>query len=157
MLEYPTIIWFEIEYSIFTTEQASARSYRINQHRPVEIYYLAYQNTMQERALRIIARKADVSRTFHGDLSKNGLSAFNPDPDDIREQLARELLRNGHHDPDPDFNDTSIEDLLASKDLQGAEYTFKPEPEPVAVRVPAPPAPNNWDNQGARQLSMLFD
>ena len=159
LLDYPTIIWFEIEYSMFTTEQASARSYRINQHRPVEIYYLAYQNTMQERALRIIARKADVSRTFHGDLSKNGLSAFNPDPDDIREQLARELLRNGHHDPDQDLNDTSIQDLLASKDLQGADYTFthEPKPEPEPVRVLAPPAPDKWDNKGARQLSMLFD
>ena len=92
LLEYPTIIWYEIDYSMFCNEQASARSYRINQTEPVEVYYLAYADTMQERALRVVARKSDVSRTFHGDLSKNGLSAFNPDPDDIREELARQLL-----------------------------------------------------------------
>ena len=75
---------------MYTTEQASVRSYRINQTRPAEVYYLAYADTMQEKALRLIARKADASRTCHGDLAENGQSAFNPKPDDIREQLARQ-------------------------------------------------------------------
>ena len=113
LLDYPTIIWFEIEYSMYMTEQASRRSYRLTQTQPVDIYYLAYAGTMQERALRVIARKSDVSRTFHGDLSKTGLSAFNPDPDDIREQLARELVMMDTTSRDEDFD---INDLLANQD-----------------------------------------
>lgn len=164
LLEYPTIIWYEIEYSMYTTEQASARSYRINQHQPVEVYYLAYENTMQERALRLIARKADVSRTFHGDLSKNGLSAFNPDPDDIREQLARQMLEhtsrngNGHH-PQPGADE--LNEWLAVRDInttpapQTESEPLPPEPAPAPVPPPAA-TPQQWDNRDARQLSLLF-
>ena len=115
LLDYPTIIWYEIHYSAFLTEQASRRSYRLNQTEPVDIYYLAYANTMQERALRIIARKADVSKTFHGDLSKTGLSAFNPDPDDIRERLAREMVQSDTMDVAADSPD--INEILATLDL----------------------------------------
>ena len=155
LLEYPTIIWYEIEYSMFTTEQASARSYRITQTEPVEVYYLAYADTMQERALRVIARKADVSRTFHGDLSKTGLSAFNPDPDDIRDQLARELLATGDQ---------------AASQRPRASITFvnhpgdpkRPRGGPVAAPV-TPPAPQTlvaaprprYSNLGAVQGSLF--
>lgn len=161
LLDYPTIIWYEIEYSMYTTEQASARSYRINQTRPVEVYYLAYADTMQERALRIIARKADVSRTFHGDLSKNGLSAFNPDPDDIRDQLARQLLArngrngaNGHH-AKPDTDD--LNQWLSEKDLAGNGCPDEPTTKSVlAVPAEPPEVSKQWNNAGATQLSLLF-
>ena len=54
---YPTIVWQEIAYSMTTAEQASARSDRINQTLPIEVYYLAYAGTLQERALESLAAK----------------------------------------------------------------------------------------------------
>ena len=93
LLEYPTICWYEIDYSMYTVEQASARSHRINQERQVEIHYLAYQDTMQEQALRLIAAKADTARMIYGELSATGLSAFNPDDADLRTVIARQMYR----------------------------------------------------------------
>ncbi len=151
LLDYPTIIWFEIEYSMFMVEQASRRSYRLNQTKDVEVYYLAYADTMQERALRIIARKADVSRTFHGDLAKTGLSAFNPDPDDIRDQLAREIAGAGivSHDPDDQLD---INAMLASMDT-GVAYGDEEEPVPNVVTIRT----GQFNDSTASQLAMMFD
>ena len=50
LLDYPTIIWQETEYSMYTTDQASAHSNRISQTQPIRIHYLAYAGTMQEQA-----------------------------------------------------------------------------------------------------------
>ena len=163
LLEYPTIIWYEIEYSMFTNEQASARSYRITQRQPVEVYYLAYAGTMQERALRIIARKADVSRTFHGDLSKNGLSAFNPEQDDIREQLARELLtkdggrskRNGYR-PAVSIVFTNHPGGLAKRygvSKKAARKTLVAAPEPTSV---IELSPSNDEAVQSDMLGLMF-
>ena len=156
LLEYPTIIWYEIDYSMFTNEQASARSYRINQTEPVEVYYLAYANTMQERALRVVARKSDVSRTFHGDLSKNGLSAFNPDPDDIREELARHLL-SGRTSATP-------RGKIVFNGAKGAQRRCPKKPIPTRTKVAAPvaaprpePARPRYSDVSAVQIHMFED
>lgn len=154
LLEYPTIIWYEIEYSMFTTEQASARSYRINQTQPVEVHYLAYAGTMQERALRIIAQKADVSRTFHGDLSKNGLSAFNPDPDDIREQLARELLSG--EDNTVARNGSRHDAAVVFTNHGDAAPAYPPPSATIHLRKRHEPSTFSYSNAGAVQTS-LFD
>ena len=57
ILEYSTIVWYEIDYSISTVKQASARSQTIQRNQPVEIHWLAYKDTIQETTLRIVSRK----------------------------------------------------------------------------------------------------
>ena len=151
LLDYPTIIWAEIEYSMFMTEQASRRSYRLNQTQDVEVYYLAYADTMQERALRIIARKADVSRTFHGDLAKTGLSAFNPDPDDIREQLAREIAGTATAMNDDEHLD--INAMLAAMDMGSAYGDAMTEPVPNVETIRT----GLFNDGAASQLAMMLD
>ena len=151
LLDYPTIIWYEIEYSMFMTEQASRRSYRLNQTKDVEVYYLAYADTMQERALRIIARKADVSRTFHGDLAKTGLSTFNPDPDDIREQLAREIA--GALPATADEDELDINAMLSEMDMGSAYGDGESEPIPNVETIRT----GRFNDGAASQLAMVLD
>ena len=154
LLDYPTIIWFEIEYSMFLTEQASRRSYRLNQTVPVEIFYLAYAQTMQERALQIIARKADVSRTFHGDLSKTGLSAFNPDPDDIREQLAREMAQ-GSHLSEGQSDALDINELLKSLDSGDMPEAAEIDERRLSLPITRRPTRRFAEDQG-EQIALAF-
>ncbi len=92
--QFPTIIWYEPHLSIYTSEQASARSHRINQDKEVRIYYLAYAGTYQERQLRLLADKRDVSSTITGVINEDSLSSLNAKQMNLREILAKEFHTN---------------------------------------------------------------
>jgi SNF2 family DNA or RNA helicase len=47
LLDFPTIIFYESGYSLHTLRQASRRSWRIGQRRPVRVKFLCYEGTMQ--------------------------------------------------------------------------------------------------------------
>ncbi|MCB9010119.1 MAG: hypothetical protein H6656_22565, partial [Ardenticatenaceae bacterium] len=51
LLDFPTIVWMAIDYSVYTVLQASRRSWRIGQTEPVKVYFFAYEETIQEDAL----------------------------------------------------------------------------------------------------------
>jgi len=61
LIEFPTIIFFQTGYSIYTLRQASRRSWRIGQEKPVRVYYLSYAETMQATALSLIATKLETA------------------------------------------------------------------------------------------------
>src|SRR5690606_16532171 len=41
LIDFPTIVWYEVEYSVYTMRQASRRSWRIGQRHPVRVVYFA--------------------------------------------------------------------------------------------------------------------
>lgn len=43
LIDFPTIVWYEVEYSVYTMRQASRRSWRIGQRHPVRVIYFAYR------------------------------------------------------------------------------------------------------------------
>ena len=65
---FTTLIFYNIAYNLYIFRQASRRSWRINQTAPrVEVYMFYYKNTMQQRALRLMASKLsfkDISNLF---------------------------------------------------------------------------------------------
>ena len=67
LLDFPTIVWMAIDYSVYTVLQASRRSWRIGQTRPVKVYYFAYEETIQEDALRLVAAKVAAALRVNGD------------------------------------------------------------------------------------------
>ena len=46
LIDFPTICWYETDYSVYVMRQASRRSWRIGQTRPVKIVYMSYRNTL---------------------------------------------------------------------------------------------------------------
>ena len=46
LVEFPTIVWFETDYSVYTMRQASRRSCRIGQTQPVQVVFMADRNTL---------------------------------------------------------------------------------------------------------------
>ncbi|MFX5793468.1 DEAD/DEAH box helicase, partial [Acinetobacter baumannii] len=42
LLEFPTIVYMQSGYNIYTLQQASRRSWRIGQKNPVKVIYLGY-------------------------------------------------------------------------------------------------------------------
>ncbi|HJT71524.1 MAG TPA: DEAD/DEAH box helicase [Terriglobales bacterium] len=91
LIEFPTILFYETGYSIYVLRQASRRSWRIGQRRPVKVKFLHYADTMQERCLRLMGKKLLVSLAMEGKFSSEGLQALNEE-DDIMMAMARELV-----------------------------------------------------------------
>jgi hypothetical protein len=93
LLEFPTILFHETGYSLHTLRQASRRSWRIGQRRPVEVKFFAYKDTMQEVCLRLMGKKLLVALAMEGKFSSKGLQAIDGD-DDMLTAMARELVEN---------------------------------------------------------------
>src|SRR5215475_15613739 len=91
LLAQPTILFYESGYSTFTLRQASRRSWRIGQTRPVKVLFLAYADTMQESCLRLMGKKLLVSLAMEGKFSSEGLQALEDD-DDMLTAMDREVV-----------------------------------------------------------------
>jgi superfamily II DNA or RNA helicase len=95
LLDFPTILFYESGYSLHTLRQASRRSWRIGQRRPVRVKFLCYEGTMQTACLRLMGKKLLVALTMEGKFAGEGLQNIDED-DDMLSAMARELVeRNG--------------------------------------------------------------
>ena len=92
LLEFPTLIFFQTGYSIYTLRQACRRCWRIGQDKPVKVYYLAYLKTMQETALSLIASKLETALAVEGELSDKGLTALAESGSSMLIEMARSLV-----------------------------------------------------------------
>jgi hypothetical protein len=91
LLSHPSLIFYETGYSLHTLRQASRRSWRIGQWRPVRVYYLHYLDTVQSSCLRLMGKKLLVSLALEGKFSGEGLQMLGED-DDVLAAMARELV-----------------------------------------------------------------
>ena len=89
---FPAFIYWMPTYNIFTLRQAARRAWRIGQTQPCEVIFLCYKNTMQSRALTLIATKLEASLMIEGELSDQGLSALADTSDSLVIELARALV-----------------------------------------------------------------
>ena len=92
LVDFPTICWFETDYSVYTMRQASRRSWRIGQTRPVKVAFMVYEKTIQTEALRLVAKKMQSSLAVEGELPEEGLIAFGDDGQDLIMTLARQIV-----------------------------------------------------------------
>ncbi|MBX3059344.1 MAG: hypothetical protein KF770_22975 [Anaerolineae bacterium] len=78
LLQFPTIIWMGTEFSLYTIQQASRRSWRIGQANDVEVYFFVYGRTVQEKAMGLIASKVGAAARINGDViaEEGGLGEF---------------------------------------------------------------------------------
>lgn len=96
LLAFPSIVFYQVEYSTYTLRQAARRSWRIGQTQDVEVVHMAYRDTAQVPALKLIAAKAQKSLALEGELIETGLT--NLAEDDVLLALARTLVSG--NDPD---------------------------------------------------------
>ena len=92
LVDFPTICWFETDYSVYTMRQASRRSWRIGQSQPVQVVFMAYRGTLQADALQLVAKKLQSSLAVEGELPADGLAAYGDDGDDLMLALARRIV-----------------------------------------------------------------
>ncbi len=92
LLDFPTLVFYQTEWSVYVLRQASRRSWRIGQKKPVRVHYFIYEETIQERALTLVAKKTKASLAVEGEFVDGGLSAFAHDEDIITE-LAKSFVK----------------------------------------------------------------
>lgn len=93
LLEFPTIIFYETTYNVFTLKQASRRSWRIGQTEAVKVIFMAYRDSAQHKALELIGAKVAAANSLEGRLSgEDDLSSMGDDEDNIQLALAKAIL-----------------------------------------------------------------
>ena len=156
LVDFPTICWYETDYSVYTMRQASRRSWRIGQTEPVQVVFMAYRNTLQADALKLVAKKLQSSLAVEGELPEDGLAAYGDDGDDLMLALARKIVA-GEEDAD------SVESVFTQAQQVAAEAEALlvdgewAAPEPVAaetVTVGAD-ADHRRDDAPERQCSLF--
>ena len=91
---FPSLVFYETGYDLFTLRQASRRSWRIGQKQPCRVYFLYYQASMQARAMALMAQKLDASLALEGQFSAEGLAALSADSGSLTMELAKSLVEN---------------------------------------------------------------
>ncbi|CAJ5346312.1 SNF2 family N-terminal domain protein [Burkholderia pseudomallei] len=92
LLEFPTIVFMQSGFNVYTLQQAARRSWRIGQKQPVKVIYLGYAETSQMHCLALMAKKIAVSQSTSGDVPDSGLDVLNQDGDSVEVALARQLV-----------------------------------------------------------------
>ena len=98
LIDFPTICWYETDYSVYVMRQASRRSWRIGQTRPVKVVFMSYRNTLQADALKLVAKKLQSSLAVEGELPEDGLAAYGDEGDDLMMALARRIVSGDEED-----------------------------------------------------------
>jgi hypothetical protein len=113
---FPSLVFYETGYNLFTLRQASRRAWRIAQKHACRVYFMYYESTMQSKAMTLMGDKIKASLNLEGEFSAEGLAAMASEASSAEMELARSLADN-------------ISDTMDSPwELVNAE-----QPEPVAV------------------------
>jgi hypothetical protein len=90
LVAFSNVVFFEIEFSLYTLWQALRRVWRPGQTQKVKAVFAIYNNTMEARALSLMGRKMKAGQTLYGD--EVGGAIVPEDEGDLLLKLAREAL-----------------------------------------------------------------
>jgi hypothetical protein len=146
LIQFPTLIWYQVGYSTHVLRQASARARRPAQTKPCKVVFLYYAGTIQEQALALMGEKEAASQALEGVFDTHALRAMmnGGGNDAIMAMLAGSLESN------------------ARADAAAAWRKMDRKPETVHVRTPAVAALATAKQRGRaraqnRNQGFLFD
>ena len=148
LIDFPVVVWFETDYSVYTMRQASRRSWRIGQTQPVRVVLMSYRSTLQADALKLVAKKLQSSLAVEGELPEDGLAAFADDGEDLLMALARRIV-SGEQDEAETVEDvfaqardaeSEAEELLVDADWRPVEASGNGHHDALGPKVELVPA-----------------
>jgi superfamily II DNA/RNA helicase len=120
LLEFTSIIFYQMGYNLFTMRQASRRSWRLSQSKDVKVYFMYYQNSIQEQAISLMATKLQAAMAIEGKFSEEGLRAMSNN-EDLLTQIANNVVEG--------IKDTVNEDIFkATAFIKSTESRNRPHP-----------------------------
>lgn len=91
LLDFTTILFYQMGYNLFTLRQASRRSWRLSQKKDIKVYFMYYKDTIQEKAVTLMASKLQASMALEGKFSEEGLRAMSNN-NDMLSQIAGSVV-----------------------------------------------------------------
>lgn len=120
LLDFTSIVFFQMGYNLFTMRQASRRSWRLSQTKDVKVYFMYYTGSIQEQALSLMATKLQAAMAIEGKFSEEGLRAMSQN-EDLLTQIANNVVEG--------IKDYVDEDIFkASTFVKSSEAINRPHP-----------------------------
>lgn len=93
LVQFPSLIWYQLGFSTHVLRQASARARRPIQTLPCKVFFLYYEGTIQEQSLAFMGEKEAASQALEGTFDTRALKALmnGGENDDIMSALANNL------------------------------------------------------------------
>jgi superfamily II DNA or RNA helicase len=134
LVAFSSVVFGEVEYSLYTLWQALRRVWRLGQTKPVKAVFSVYHGAMESQALALIGAKMKAAQLLYGD---NVEGAIVPEDDgDLLMKLAREALEAADL---PDLQALFADDVVVSNSPLGC-----PTAPSAAIPTPEMPAIISW-------------
>ncbi|NPV78410.1 MAG: hypothetical protein HPY59_18795, partial [Anaerolineae bacterium] len=127
LVQFSTVVFFEIEYSLYTLWQSVRRVWRLGQTQPVKAIFSVYSSAMEATALALMGKKMKAAQLVYGD--EVGGAIVPEEEGDFLTQLARDVLEGAKLS---DLQTLFADDLQVSHNPMGSLTT------PSAVIIPGP-------------------
>ena len=135
LTQFNNIIFYQTDYNLFTLRQASRRSYRLNQTKDVNVYYIYYRDTVQEQIISIMANKLQAALTIEGNFfNEDGLSAMS-DTQDFLAAVAANVVKGIESKVDADVFVKNNEKIKNNKLIQKRTNRERIEYEKLLIPV----------------------
>ena len=141
LVAFSSVVFGEIEYSLYTLWQSLRRVWRLGQVKPVKAIFSVYHGAMESQALALIGAKMKAAQLLYGD--EVGGAIVPEDDGDILMKLAREALEAADL---PDLQALFADDVVVSNSPLGCP-TAPSVPLPVLPQVPSVSSWADWMNQ----------
>ncbi len=129
LIAFSSVVFAEIEYSLYTLWQAVRRVWRLGQTKPVKAIFSVYSDAMEARALALMGQKMKAAQLLYGD--EVGGAIVPEEDGDILMKLAREALESADL---PDLQSLFADEVVVSNSPLGC-------PTAPSVTLPVPDLP----------------
>jgi hypothetical protein len=154
LLFTPTLVFYEVTFSLSTMMQASARAYRLNQtHDLCKTVYMYSEGTMEHTAVQLMSRKQRAAKLLSGDIGLTGLDQLTEGEGSFESALMDAIAKDDALiDPSAMFktdtgNDYDTEDAAFWNVETGSESTDETEQPAIRLLPPKPDMPKTTLNE----------
>jgi hypothetical protein len=136
LIAFSSVVFAEIEFSLYTLWQAVRRVWRLGQTKPVKAIFSVYSDAMEARALALMGQKMKAAQLLYGD--EVGGAIVEQDESDILMKLAREALESADL---PDLQSLFADEVIVSNSPMGC-----PTAPSAPLPVPEMPKTVSWSD-----------
>jgi len=128
LVQFATVVFFEMDYDLFTLWQAMRRVWRLGQRQSVKVLFTSYIGTMEETALQLMGMKMKAAQLLYGD--EVGGAIVPESGENFLTELARGILEGQEL---PDLKTLFAEAAAVSNSPLGSPTATSPRMTPVTL------------------------